>query len=73
LIETMNAYFNYLHAYCTIHTDEPILHLKAMIEMEYKEVRTVCRRNVTRRKNQRANAENESNTISEADLQSSES
>jgi len=73
LIEAMNAYFYYLQAYCTINTNEPILHLKEVIETEYKEVRTVCRRNVTRRKNQRANAENESNTISEADLQSSES
>ena len=73
LIVAMNAFFRYLDAYCTIHTDEPILHLKAMIETEYKEIRTVCRRNVTRRKNQRANAENESNTIGEADLQSYES
>ncbi|MFZ4455412.1 MAG: DUF6261 family protein [Bacteroidales bacterium] len=72
LIEAMNAYFHYLHAYCTIHTDEPILHLKAMIETEYKEVRTVCRRNATRRKNKRANTENESNPASATDFQPSE-
>ncbi len=72
LIEAMNAFFYYLQAYCTVHSNEPILHLKEVIEMEYKEVRTVCRRNATRRKNQRATAENESNSASETDLQTSE-
>lgn len=66
LIKAMNAYFQYLHAFCVVHTNEPILHLKELIVAEYKEIRTVCRRNVTRRKNKRSSAEYESNSESDA-------
>lgn len=59
LIEAINNFFHYLNALCIVGGDPQATEVKKMIEIEYTDIRTICRRKITRRKNQRAKQSNE--------------
>lgn len=56
LIDAIKEFYRFVESYCHIHPEEKWLTLKADIESEYKESRTIHKRNATRRKNKRAKA-----------------
>lgn len=62
LIDAIKEFYRFVVSYCHIHPEEKWLTLKADIESEYKESRTIHKRNATRRKNKRAKANEEKST-----------